>query len=278
MNKPVAILTRTEADNARIASLFESQGMFVRSLPMIEIQNYDVDIRDITSDDPCLVLLTSSRATTQWLPLQEKVLNGQVAGYMVVGQTSVNLLAEANSEYPVLIHQHSIQELLEELLSIRNTDETEVLDAQRILGKSHGMTKVLYPCNARRREEGLHGLRRIGFDVMEIPLYEPVPSHATRGDFLALTKKYTGPLVLPFFSPSAVEHFFQVLVPESTAASMDLASIQDLQADRIVFASIGETTAEALYAHGIEDVIVAEEPKAELLVEAIVQALAERSR
>ena len=44
----------------------------------------------------------------------------------------------------------------------------------------------------------------------------------------------------------------------------------------VQFASIGATTADALYAHGVKNLILAPEPKLELLVRAIVERV-ERS-
>lgn len=277
MKTPTVVLTRDEVDNLRIAPLFEKEGLHVCSFPAIQIQNYEVETADIPAADSCIVLLTSSRATSRWLDLQGQLLNHAVHGYLVVGETSAEMLRNADVQLPVLLFNNSIEELLEELLHLRHT--AQLLNGSTsssqlsVLHPNSGVVRVLYPCNARRRDEGVNGLRQMGYEVVELPLYEPVSPTAQRSELLEMIDQKGEPIILPFFSPSAVENFFRITAPDEEAAKNSRAWYKGCTRRQVMFASIGETTAEALYAHGVEDVIIAEEPKVELLVMAIMANL-----
>lgn len=279
MKNPVVVLTRAQEDNVRMTPLFEGRGMEVRSIPMIEIRNLDIDAWEIPEGGSCLIMLTSSRATSRWLAMSDRFLNHDIHGYLVVGRSSSDMLAKAGGLYPVLLCQHSIHELFEQILHVRRTAEAGDINklpiAQRALLKDSGVDTVIYPCNAKRREEGVEGLRKMGFRVIELQLYEPVPPLFRREEVLDVLRTQDRHVVLPFFSPSAVENFFEIIAGQSDMAGE--AGVREVLAsygsDRLIFASIGETTAEALYSCGVENVVIAEEPKAELLVDAVLEEL-----
>ncbi len=277
MKTPTVVLTRDEADNLRIAPLFEKEGLYVCSFPAIQIQNYEVETWEIPVDEPYIVLLTSSRATLRWLSLQERLLNHRINGYLIVGQTSATMLRDVELHTQILMEHSSIEELLEELLHLRHTAQllngTTSSSQLSVLHPDSSVVRVLYPCNARRRDEGVNGLRQMGYEVVELPLYEPVSPTSQRSELLEMIDQKGEPIILPFFSPSAVENFFRITAPDEEAAKNSRAWYKGCTKRQVMFASIGETTAEALYAHGVEDVIIAEEPKVELLVEAIVANL-----
>ena len=259
--------------------LFEGRGMDVRSIPMIEIRNLDVEEWEIPEGGPCIVLLTSSRATSRWLALRDRLLNRDIHGYLVVGRSSADMLAKAGGLDPVLLCQNSVHELFEQILHLRHVADGNgkgVLPVtQHALLKDSGVETVIYPCNAKRREEGVEGLRKMGFRVVELQLYEPVPPLSSKEEVLEVLGLQDRQVVFPFFSPSAVENFFQVLADQSEHACE--GGVQELLASygsaSVIFASIGETTAEALYSCGVEHVVIAEEPKAELLAEAVLEEL-----
>ena len=198
MEKPVVILTRSEADNRRMIPVFEREGLLAYSFPMIEIQDYPVETKDIPVDRPWVVLLTSVHATSRWLELERKLSNDNQRGYLVVGQKSVDMLRSVNPSDTVLLRRNSIVELLEELEGPR----------QEVLQTVGGVQRILYPCSLRRREEGVAGLQRLGFDIVEIPLYEPIIPEAQEVELTDVISGHEGPIVFSFFSPSAADNFF----------------------------------------------------------------------
>lgn len=270
MNKPLVILTRAESDNQRVAPFFQEQGLQVLSVPLLEIHDLPVDLENIPNEfGPYLVLVTSSRSTTRWLELRPSLKNRDLRGYLVVGRQSAVRLHEANPDTPVLVTRHSIEEMLEEIANLRRTFPHVVEDvapeASKLLRMGSEITTILYPCSARRRNEGVIGLQKLGFRVVELPLYEPVlPAGNTASLMNALTGVHR-PTVLTFFSPSAVENFFQI-VYSSRDEEGELNFPEGLH-----FAAIGETTADALCEQGIEEVIVPDLPEAEMLARKVAR-------
>lgn len=236
---PSIILTRSAEDNQEIAPLFEARGFKAYSVPMIELRPLPKDmcgmrtVRRLAGGEP--VLLTSAFATDLWLDLRETDFHDHTPeGYYVVGETSAKLLREGDPDVPVV----TIADSGEDLLS----------------GELRGLDRLLYPCSTERRESLVERLRERGIDVVELPLYSPVPA---TGSSQLLAEALAGaeqPITLAFFSPSAVRNFFALApdIPRNT-----------------IFAAIGPTTAGALRERGIEDVILPVHPDADALAAAL---------
>lgn len=245
------VLTRTEADNGRITPLFERQGFAVRSAPMIELRPIPKDacgvrqVRRLAEGTP--VVLTSAFATELWLDLRETdFADHPPRCYYVVGETSRALLAEGDPDVPIAAVANSAEDLL-------RCDFA-------------GTSRVLYPCSNDRRDTLVEGLRQCGVEVIDMPLYYPArPADAAAALAAALageTPDAEHPLIVAFFSPSAVHNF--VTTP----------GVPALDAAGICAAAIGATTAEALRACGAAWVIVAEEPSAASLAGTLAAAFA----
>lgn len=229
------ILTRSEAENRRIAPCFEQLGMNVHSLPMILLRPLAADacglrsVRRIAGGEP--VLLTSAFATDLWLDLRETDFREHPpAGYYVVGRRSAKLLEESDPHVPIMAVADSGAELLQRDLS--------------------GVTELLYPCSTERRDELVDGLSDRGVNVVELPLYTPSipPGAAARArQVLAEAER---PSVIAFFSPSAVANFVSLRPPISPWH---------------IFAAVGPTTADALRAAGLPPGYVSMVPSAEAL-------------
>lgn len=115
---------------------------------------------------------------------------------------------------------------------------------------------VLYPASrlADGRFEQL--LMARGVQVTRLNLYEPVSAL----DAEKLRRIFgQHPEAIIFYSPSAARSFFEALPAELQPA---LSKMQ--------FAAIGKTTAEALQEHGIRTPLVAQEPKTEALIDALL--------
>lgn len=233
------ILTRTEADNQRVAPLFERYGFTVVSGPTIELRPLAVDL---TQGRRALekgggVVLTSGEATERWLDLRrDRLADLPVECYLVVGRRSAELLHAGDPETPIVAVADSSAELLQSLESFP--------------------VRLLYPGSRARRDEFVSGLRVRGSQVFDFPLYEPVlPADGGRS-FSAALRAATLPLAVVFFSPSAVEGMQALAITLPTGA---------------IVAAIGATTAAALNARGITHVVVPERPDPELLAQALMK-------
>lgn len=241
---PSILLTRSAEDNTRIAPLFESRGFEVYSVPMIELRPIPKDacgvrqVKRLAGGEP--VLLTSAYATELWLDLRETDFHEHApAGYYVVGRTSAELLREGDPDSPIITIASSGEELL--------GDE-----------RLAGIERILYPCSTERRDTLVEGLRARGIDVIDLPLYSPALPFESRSRLPQILTSVEKPLVIAFFSPSAVGHFFSLSpdIPPNT-----------------IFAAIGGTTSAALHERGVEQVVQPEHPSAEALAEALAEAV-----
>lgn len=273
MNEPLVILTRAESDNQRVAPFFQEQGLQVLSVPLLEIRDLQIDPWEIPDDfGPYLVLITSSRSTTRWLALRPTLANRDLRGCLVVGRQSALRLYEIDPDTPILVIGHSVEELLEDIVNLRRPFPHIVgevaPEAAGLLRAGSDINTILYPCSARRREEGVTGLQRLGFRVIELPLYEPVLPAENSALLINVLSNLYRPTALAFFSPSAVENFFHILSVESEEESPPF-----MLSDHLHFAAIGDTTAEAIYKYGIEDVIISDLPEAEMLARKVAQEM-----
>lgn len=239
------------------------------SVPLLEIRDLQINPWEIPTDfGPFLVLLTSSRSTTRWLAFRQELENRDLRGCLVVGRQSALRLYDVDPNTPILAISNSAEELLEGIVNLRrpfpHIMEDVAPEAPDILRAGSEINTILYPCSARRRSEPIVGLRKLGFRVIELPLYEPVLPVENSKLLMNVLADIHRPTTLTFFSPSAVENFFHIL---STTGAAKGAG-QRLQ-KHIYFAAIGETTADALYEQGIEEVIVAGMPDAESLAKKV---------
>lgn len=234
------ILTRTERENERIASIFEREGFRVVSAPTIELRPLDIDPvrwrRELEEGGG--VILTSGAATERWLDLRETVLADlPVDCYLVVGRRSAEMLQRGDPGTPITAVADSAAELLE---------SSETFPA-----------RILYPGSRARRDELVTGLRLRGSQVFDAVMYEPVlPADGGRAFDAAVRGAKEGCAVV-FFSPSAVEGMrsLAITLPKGT-----------------IIGAIGATTAAALQRHGYGNVIVPERPDPELLAREIARA------
>lgn len=259
MTPPRAILlTRTTAENRRIAPLFAEKGIAVLSVPMIALREIPFDHALLpTSTGSLLVLLTSREATTRWLALRRDDARCRaldVRGYLVVGEGSQGLIGRAAGEARVVLVADSI----DALCTIVRRRKRTILPA----GEEH---RILYPCSAARRDDGIERLAALGAEVIELPLYTPVIPSESASDFPhALARLVPGDAIL-FFSPSAVENFFALLRTMESDEPQSKPTLDDL---RII--AIGETTAAAVRSHDVEDVETPERPDVQAIVAMLV--------
>ncbi len=106
--------------------------------------------------------------------------------------------------------------------------------------------KVIFFCGKQRREELPQKLKAEEIEVEEIVVYETLETQQKLS-----RKMYDGIL---FFSPSAVDSFF---------------SLNKINEQTQIFA-IGKTTADAIHKHIKKEIIIAETPSEENIVEQII--------
>lgn len=240
---PAAILTRTELDNERTAGALRSLGIEVWSVPMIEHREIAYDAESLEQFGAHardgVVLITSAHAASLWL----RSRNGPLAGftpssYVVVGARSATLLREHDAAVPVEAIAPSVEALPGTLPA--------------------GISSLLYPCSAIRRDAGIEALRSLGIVVHEMPLYRPVMPVDARSRLLEALDRASRPRAIVFFSPSAVANWFSLR--------------SDIPSDSI-FVAIGPTTAESLRAHRVEEVATADEADIAVLAAVVAERL-----
>jgi uroporphyrinogen-III synthase len=130
----------------------------------------------------------------------------------------------------------------------------------RELGSSLRGRKVLVPRSDRGDERLSEALREVGAEVREVVAYRTVIAEPTDPDLIRRIR--SGDVhVITFASPSAFHNLCD------TIDSSELAELST----RIQFAAIGPTTARAIRNSGSRVDIVASEPSAEGLTEAILK-------
>jgi uroporphyrinogen-III synthase len=119
-------------------------------------------------------------------------------------------------------------------------------DLSNVILQDEEIKKVYFFCGNQRRDELPNKLKAEGREVEEIIVYETIetPQKMSR-------KHYDGIL---FFSPSAVKSYF---------------SLNKLNEEIPVFA-VGKTTADAILKHGEREIITAEIPGQENLIEQVI--------
>jgi uroporphyrinogen-III synthase len=127
-------------------------------------------------------------------------------------------------------------------------------------GQNPGGSQFLLPRGDRAREEVADGLRQAGARVVPIVVYRTVGPDASAVALVHSVLGERGIDVVTFASPSAVEHFVEILNP-------DLRSIVH---SSVVIGAIGGTTALAIRRLGLPVHVTAETATAEGLIDALV--------
>jgi uroporphyrinogen-III synthase len=120
--------------------------------------------------------------------------------------------------------------------------------------------KVLLPRSDRSDDRLPAALREAGATVVEVEAYCTAPPDSIDATILESIKNGRVDVIL-FASPSAFENFRVAIAPDEAAALPD----------RIKFAAIGPTTAEAIRAAGVDVAIEASEASAASLANAVAE-------
>jgi len=236
------ILTRPHAESDRSRPLYESAGLSVHSVPLVELVDTPVDtatLRRVLEHPPDATLLTSAAAARRWFEVAGSPPFGG-GRWLVVGRRAAEVVAVHDSEGTVVTVRPNGEALL------RWLDNAE--DALPL-------SRIVYPCSALRTDPLVDGLRARGVDVEEIHLYQPaLPLGASERLSVTLDLLAGSFCIVVVHSPSAVLNFFRCVGEPPSGA---------------IFAAIGASTAAPLRERGLEP-IVADQPTDPALLRAIL--------
>ncbi len=210
---------------------------------------YKAETQDILIDE--LPFITTAPINTEEL---KKILKSFLQQNITAVFTSKNAVQAfdqiVNAEVPWKIFcigqstKNSVSKIFgEEKISGTADSAAELSD---VILQDKEIKNVIFFCGKQRREELPQKLKAEGIEVEEIVVYETLetPQKLSR-------KIYDGIL---FFSPSAVNSFF---------------SLNKINEQTQIFA-IGKTTADAIHQHINKDLIIAETPGEEDMIEKII--------
>lgn len=243
------MITRTWSQSAELASQFEAYKAIPIVRPLIsfadpeDFRPLDAAISDLVRFD--WVVFTSAEAVRAiarrfkklGCSLQRAGSNPQVAS---VGPVTAEEAKRNNLEVDYVAQTHNGVALAQEL-------------GDRVQGK-----KVLLPRSDRAKRDLPEALKRHGAEVTEVIAYRTLrPTESDQRKFDEIANG--GADAILFFSPSAVEHFGQLL------------GVQPFRAlqDKLVIAAVGPVTAKALCEVGVERIVVASDTTAVSVIDAL---------
>jgi uroporphyrinogen III methyltransferase / synthase len=126
--------------------------------------------------------------------------------------------------------------------------------------------RVLLPRSDRANPDLPSSLRKFGADVTEVIAYRTIRPAGADQERLAGIARGEADAIL-FFSPSAVQSFVEL------SGRKQLSILQD----RVAMAAIGPVTARALRELGVHRIVLASEPSASAVVQALESRFAKRA-
>lgn len=250
------LLTREEQKNRELKNILQSKGHIVFDCPMIELCPISTDpcgtrsIRNMTKKSP--VLITSKFACELWLDMRETYFaEAEPTYYVVVGETSAQMLQEADPNVPIKYLLNSSNELV-------NCDFSNI-------------DRLLYPCSKIRRSEVFEILKAKGVQVIDFVLYENLlPKNAAKDLENLLKKNFIH--VVVFYSSSAVRNFFhlynQLFITNNKGLidGLNMGFMSDVQ-----IIAIGETTKYEVENYFNGKIITPTKPHKDLVLEEILK-------
>ena len=246
------VIVTQAATVGRLASALRSRGADVWELPTIRIESPetwdDLDRALRQWGEFVWTVFTSANAVS---PVSARLGQLDVArtgpSVAVVGEATARAARAAGFDVRFVAQESSGSGLAAELAA-----------SSELKGAS-----VLFPCSSIARSDLPDGLRAAGAEVLEVVAYRTLPAPL---DGAWLRRAFADGSIgaITFTSPSTVEHFSRALGGRS---------LDEAIPDSVVVASIGPTTSRALADHGRSPDIVAPEPAADALADAVIHAL-----
>ncbi len=243
------LVTRSDAENAGLAKLFEERGARTLSLPTVRFVEPDsweaCDAAIVNLRQYDCILFTSRNSVSAFLKRIEEV-NKQAWG--VLGSRAIYAVGEKTAEA-----------ITSAGLSVAGSPEiASSEDLAAMLGEETTAGKrFLFPKSSIARDVLPNVLRALDAVVDEIVVYKNEPPGRKELDRMREALQHSEVDAVTFFSPSSVRNFIQLL------GSKHL--------ERAVVAAIGPTTAKAAEDLGVTVDVIAPRATAESLVDAIEQ-------
>lgn len=252
------VITRAEAQSAKLSAELAARGAIVISLPLVFFappQDYgplDDALARLGSFD--WVIFTSANAVQAVASRRQKVAGGPAAAakpprVAAVGPATAEEAAKAGFSVDFVASIHSGAALAEEL------------------GEQARDKNVFLPRSDRANPDLPAALRRNGANLTEVVAYRTVPPGDMDREKLNNSLKHGVDGIL-FFSPSAVQNFMQLV---------DKNQMDALQG-RAVMVAVGPITAEALRAAGMQRIAWAADTSTKAIVEALEGHLSRTKR
>lgn len=251
------VITRTWSQSAELAHQLE----VFRAVPLVrplisfadpeEFGPLDTAISTLSQFD--WLIFTSSQAVRALARRSKKLgfsLEHVCTNFLVacVGPVTAEEASENNLKVHYVAHTHNGVALAEEL-------------GNRVRGK-----KVLLPRSDRAKRDLPDALKNQGAEVTEVVAYRTLrPAESDQEKFKEIANGEADAIL--FFSPSAVEHFYQVFGDEPFRALQH----------KMAIAAVGPVTAKALREVGVNRVIVSEDTTPTAVVEALEKHFATKA-
>jgi len=169
-------------------------------------------------------------------------------------ESLITMLDQQVPEWNIYCMGNTTQELIRNYFgeaSIHSTGNNAIELAENILSDNEELDEVFFFCGDQRRDELPVKLKEAGVNVEEIIVYKTIPLHQI------IDTVYDG---IVFFSPSAVESYFQ----------------RNKATDATVFFAIGTTTESTIKKYSNNTIITAHSPGKEELVRKAIYYFSER--
>lgn len=202
-------------------------------------QNIQLDIIPLIDTEPVQDIDTQQEV--EQIALQYATV---VFTSMNAVESVITMLDQQVPEWNIYCMGNTTQELIRNYFgeaSIHGTGNNAVELAENILSDNEELDEVFFFCGDQRRDELPAKLKEAGVNIEEIIVYKTIPLHQK------IDTVYDG---IVFFSPSAVESYFQ----------------RNKAADTTVFFAIGTTTESAIKKYSTNKIITAHSPGKEELV------------
>jgi uroporphyrinogen-III synthase len=243
------VITRAAAQSEALAKELSIRGAIPAVLPLVSFaepedsEPLDRAIAEITQFD--WIILTSAQAVRAVMQraadLQQPLIReGSRLRVACVGPVTADAARKASFPVEYIATAHSGVALANELGS-------------RLQG-----AKVLLPRSDRANPDLPEALQRYGAQVTEVIAYRTLRPGETDQDGLKRIVNGEADAIL-FFSPSAVQHFAELVGPEK------LRLVQD----KLALTAVGPVTAKALNEAGVRRAVVAADTTAALVLEAL---------
>ena len=239
------VITRAPHQTTSFGKVLEQAGAQVLYLPLIDIEPVqDVNLPDVAEDFDWLVF-TSANATIYFQRMLQHygrdITDYSGAKVAAIGNATASVVESYGLHVDCIPERHVAESLAKALLQQEPNTK----------GK-----RVLLPQGNLARPAVAEGLKEHGMHVSPLVVYKTAPRNLTYDDMETVIN--FAPHCISFFSPSAVQSYLA-------------SGLQDRLGAKIVYASIGPVTSEALHEASCVPVVESKRQSEDSLRDAIIE-------